>query len=55
MRFFTFNYMTYKGLDAVKAIEDYGVGWCTLPNSECDPTEYGLGLSGLHRSGRSGR
>ena len=39
MRFFTFNYMTYKGLDAVKAIEDYGVGWCTLPNSECDPTD----------------
>lgn len=38
MRFFTFHYMTYQGLDAEKAIEDYGVGWCTLPNSECDPT-----------------
>ena len=37
MRFFTFHYMPYQGLDAVQAIEDYGVGWCTLPNSMCDP------------------
>ena len=40
MRFFTFHYMTYQGLDAEKAIEDYGVGWCTLPNSECDPRSW---------------
>jgi alkanesulfonate monooxygenase SsuD/methylene tetrahydromethanopterin reductase-like flavin-dependent oxidoreductase (luciferase family) len=37
MRFFTFHYMPYQGLDAVQAIDDYGVGWCTLPNSMCDP------------------
>ena len=37
MRFFTFHYMPYQGLDAVQAIDEYGVGWCTLPNSMCDP------------------
>ncbi len=36
MRFFSFHYMTYTGLDAAKAIEDHGVGWCTLPNSLAD-------------------
>ena len=37
MRFFTFHYMPYQGLDATKAIDEHGVGWCTLPNSMCDP------------------
>ena len=36
MRFFSFHYMPYQGLDAVKALDEYGVGWCTLPNSMCD-------------------
>ena len=37
MRFFSFHYMTYQGLDAPKVIGESGVGWCTLPNAFCDP------------------
>ena len=37
MRFFTFHYMTYTGLDAARVFDEYGVGWCTVSNGECDP------------------
>ena len=37
MRFFTFHYMTYQGIDIPRVMGDTGIAWATLPNSECDP------------------
>ncbi len=37
MRFFTFHYMSYQGIDTARVIGDNGIAWATLPNSECDP------------------
>ncbi len=37
MRFVTFHYMTYQGIDSEKVIKDHGVGWVDLANSFCDP------------------
>ena len=36
MRFFSFHYMTYTGMDAEQAFNEHGVSWCTMPNSLCD-------------------
>ena len=32
MRFFTFHYMTYQGIDTARVLGDDGVRWCTLPH-----------------------
>ena len=37
MRFVTFHYMTYQGIDSDKVVKDHGVGWVDLSNSFCDP------------------
>ena len=37
MRFISFHYMTYQGIDSEKAIRDHGVGWVEVPNTLCDP------------------
>ncbi len=37
MRFLTFHYMTYQGIDIPRVMGDTGIAWATLPNSECDP------------------
>ncbi len=39
MRFLSFHYMTYQGLDAPQTVEEYGVGWCLVPNALCDRAE----------------
>lgn len=37
MRFFTFHYMPYQGIDTERVLGDHGVAWVTLSNGECDP------------------
>ena len=37
MRFLTFHYMSYQGIDTARVIGDDKIAWTTLPNSECDP------------------
>jgi alkanesulfonate monooxygenase SsuD/methylene tetrahydromethanopterin reductase-like flavin-dependent oxidoreductase (luciferase family) len=37
MRFISFHYMPYQGIDTDRVLGDSGVAWVTLSNSECDP------------------